>query len=297
MKIRNLLVLCLLLVSTNLSAQRVVVIALDGLGTEGFKASKHPNIDKLFSTGLITLSNRPVMPSVTMPNWTSHLTGQGPEEHGVTSNKWTLTNRILPALETDKDGYSPSIFKVLKDKNSKAKTAFYYNWKELIYPFNQKYFDEVSFADEDQYEGYYAKAIEFLKKNQNDPTLVFLYSAHIDHVGHKNKWMSPEYIASIEQADASIGNFIAKLKAQNLFNDTYFLLTSDHGGIEKAHGGLTTNEMEIPWAITGKMIKNLGLTDSFYNSNKNTSLVLAKIFGIKDLPKSWTGVAPKEIFK
>lgn len=297
MKTRILFILLLLTGSVQLHAQRVVVIGLDGFSTEGFKASKHPNIDQLFAKGLITLSNRPVMPSVTMPNWTSHLTGQGPEEHGVTSNKWTLSNRILPAIETDQDGYSPSIFKLLKDKKPKVKTAFYYNWKELIYPFNQKYLDEVSFEEDDKYQVNYAKALDFVKKNQKDPVLVFLYSVHTDHAGHQHKWMSPQYIAAIEAADVAIGGFIAKLKEQGLFKDTYFLLITDHGGIEKGHGGLSMNEMQIPWAITGKTIKNLGLTDSFFNSNKNTSLVLAKIFGIKDIPKSWIGVAPSEIFK
>jgi predicted AlkP superfamily pyrophosphatase or phosphodiesterase len=297
MKLRFLSVLLVFLFSTSLSAQRVVIIGLDGFSTEGFNVSKHPHIDQLFSKGLITLSNRPVMPSVTLPNWTSHLTGQGPEEHGVTTNKWTFSNNPLKAIETDQEGYSPSIFKVLKDKKSNMKTAFYYNWAELINPINKKYLDEVSFEEEDKYEGNYAKALSFIEKNKNDPTLVFLYSVHTDHAGHKYKWMSPEYISAIEAADVAIGAFVAKLKAQGLFEDTYFLLITDHGGIANGHGGVSMNEMQIPWGITGKKIKNLGVTNAFFNSNKNTSLVLAKIFDVKDIPRSWTGMAPKEIFK
>ncbi|KQB98607.1 alkaline phosphatase family protein [Pedobacter sp. Hv1] len=295
-KISYLLAL-LLLFGSNINAQKVVIIGLDGFSTEGFKASKHPNIDQLFAKGLITLTNRPVMPSVTLPNWTSHLTGQGPEEHGITSNKWTLKNRTLLPLETDQDGYSPSIFKLLKDKKPNTKTAFYYNWAELINPINKKYLDEVSFEENDKYQDNYAKALNFIEKNQANPFLVFLYSVHTDHAGHSHNWMSPEYIAAIEEADTAIGAFIAKLKAKNMFEDTYFLLITDHGGIAKGHGGVTMNEMQIPWGITGKTIKNLGVTDSFFNSNKNTSLVLAKIFGLSDIPKSWTGTAPKEIFK
>ena len=57
------------------------------------------------------------------------------------------------------------------------------------------------------------------------------------------------------------------------------------------------NEMQVPFGITGKKIKNLGRTDVFFNSNRNTSWILAKIFGLKDIPRSWTGVAPTEIFK
>lgn len=298
MKLKHLLAsLLLILFSGSLNAQRVVIIALDGFSTEGFKGSKHPNIDQLFAKGLMTLTNRPVMPSVTLPNWTSHLTGQGPEEHGITSNKWTLKNHTLIALETDQDGYSPSIFKLLKDKKPNTKTAFYYNWAELINPINKKYLDEVSFEENDKYQDNYAKALSFIAKNQNSPSLVFLYSVHTDHAGHNHKWMSPEYIAALEEADTAIGSFVAKLKEQNLYEDTYFLFITDHGGIGNGHGGVTMNEMQTPWGITGKGIKNLGITDRFFNSNRNTSLVLAKIFGIKDIPKSWTGTAPTEIFK
>lgn len=295
MKLKHLL--ALLLISGSLKAQRVVVIGLDGFSTEGFKAAKHPNIDQLFANGVLTLSNRPVMPSVTLPNWTSHLTGQGPEEHGITSNKWTLKNRSLLPLETDQDGYSPSIFKLLKEKKENVKTAFYYNWAELINPINKKYLDEVSFEENDRYQDNYAKALDFISKNKKNPSLVFLYSVHTDHAGHSHKWMSAEYIAAIEEADQAIGAFLSKLKSQDLYEDTYFLLITDHGGIGNGHGGVTMNEMQTPWAITGRKIRNLGVTDSFFSSNRNTSLVLAKIFGIADLPKSWTGTAPKEIFK
>ena len=50
----------------------------------------------------------------------------------------------------------------------------------------------------------------FLKANEGNPTLVFLYSVHTDHAGHKHKWMSPEYIKSIEEADVEIGKFLEK---------------------------------------------------------------------------------------
>lgn len=297
MKMKTLMFLLFALVYTNVNAQRIVVIGLDGFSSEGFKGSKHPNIDKLFEKGLITLSSRPVLPSVTLPNWTSHLTGQGPEEHGITGNNWTLENRPLQALETDQDGYSPSIFKILKDKKPNAKTAFFYNWAELINPINKKYLDEVSFEENDKYKTNYAKALKFIGENKNNPMLVFLYSVHTDHAGHGHGWMSPEYIAAIEEVDIEIGNFIQTLKEKNLYEDTYFLLLTDHGGINKGHGGSTMNEMQIPFGITGKKIKNLGNTNIFFNSNRNTSWILAKLFGLKNIPKSWSGIAPTEIFK
>lgn len=284
------------LACASLFAQRVVVIGLDGFGTEGYKASKHPNIDALVAEGVLSLTTRPVMPSVTMPNWTSHLSGAGPEEHGVVNNNWTIDNHQLQPIETDKEGFYPSIFKLLKDQVPNVKTAFYYNWGNLIKSFNKNYLDEVSFEDGYGYKNNYQKAHDFIVKNQQDPTMVFLYTVHTDHAGHTYKWMSPQYIAAIEEADSVIGKLTTQLKAENLYKDTHFMLITDHGGIEAGHGGVTMSEMQIPWAATGPQINKLGLVD-YPNSNKNTSLVIANIFNLKDIPNSWSGVLPEMILK
>ena len=275
---------------------RVLILGLDGFSAEGFKVAKHPNLDKMIADGVLSLTTRPVMPSITLPNWTSHLTGSGPEEHGITSNDWTLEKHTLTPIDTDQDGYYPSIFKVLKDKIPGVKTAYYYNWKELINPINKKYLDEVSFEEDDQYQANYAKAYDFIVKNQKQPTLVFLYSVHTDHAGHGYGWMTPQYIKAIEDADVAIGKLLDQLKTAGLYKSTHLLLITDHGGINKNHGGVSINEMQVPWAITGPQIKKRGLITEF-NSNKNTALVLARIFGVKETPGSWTGTIPKGIFK
>ena len=45
------------------------------LKAEGFKAA-NTYLDRLLAEGTYSLTTRPVMPSVTLPNWTSHLTAQ-----------------------------------------------------------------------------------------------------------------------------------------------------------------------------------------------------------------------------
>jgi predicted AlkP superfamily pyrophosphatase or phosphodiesterase len=275
---------------------RVLIIGLDGFSSEGFKTAKHPNLDKMVADGVLSLTTRPVMPSITLPNWTSHMTGSGPEEHGITSNDWTMEKHPLTPIATDKEGYYPSIFKVLKDEVPSSKIAYYYNWKELINPINKKYLDEVNFEENDRYQENYSKAYDFLLKNKQSPTLVFLYRLHTDHAGHSFKWMSPEYIKAIEDADVEIGILLNKLKTAGIYKDTHFLLITDHGGINQGHGGVSMSEMQVPWAITGPQIRKRGLITEF-NSNKNTALVLAKIFGVSKLPAAWTGVVPNAIFK
>ena len=124
-------------------AKRVVMIALDGISVHGYLKAETPNIDNLVSEGALSLETRVVMPSVTLPNWMSHLTGSGPEQHGVVDNSWQIDKFKLPAIEVDEQGYYPSVFKVLKDQVPGVKTAFYYNWINLFYPHNDRYFDEA----------------------------------------------------------------------------------------------------------------------------------------------------------
>lgn len=275
--------------------KRVIMIALDGISVEGYQKANTPNIDALMAEGALSLETRVVMPSVTLPNWTSQLTGSGPEQHGVVNNGWQIDKIVLPAVEKDAEGYYPSVFKILKEQVPNVKTAFYYNWINLFYPYNKAYFDEVSYLEEDQYIPNYKKAMDFIVEHKKQPTLVFLYSVHTDNAGHEHGWMSPEYIQSIEEADVQIGKFINEMKEKGLYKDTHFLFLSDHGGIDLGHGGTTVNEMIVPWGITGPGIKT-GMKITEPNNTVNTGAVLLHLFGARQ-PLSWTGEVIGSIFK
>lgn len=277
-------------------AHRVILIGLDGISVDGYKTAQHPNLDQLFGEeGTLSLETRDVMPSVTLPNWTSHLTGSGPEQHGVTDNHWELDSAKLPPVDNDNKGYYPSLFKILKEQVPGVKTGFFYNWSKLIEPFNQDYIDEVSFEENDSYLENYSKAFDFIFKNRDQPSFVFLYSVHTDHAGHKFGWMSPEYIAAIEEADVHIGDFLEKLKAEGLYENTHFMFVTDHGGINKGHGGVSKTEMEVPWAITGSGIKK-GYMLKKPNNTINTAATIVYLFDCQP-PLSWIGKVPTEIFK
>lgn len=275
--------------------KRIIIFGLDGISVEGFLKAHTPYLDTLLSEGVISLDTRVVMPSVTLPNWTSHLTGSGPEQHGVFDNSWTLEKSKYPMPAKDDAGYYPSVFSVLKQYNPKIRTAFYYNWPQLIYPYNKKYIDEISFSEKYEYKTNYHKAFDFIVEHKNEPTFVFLYSVHTDHAGHVHEWMSDEYIQSIEDADSEIGLFIDKMKKNGMYDDTYFMFISDHGGIGKKHGGVSADEMIVPWGITGPQIKKgFKLIDP--NNTVNTASVILQVFKVPQ-PKAWIGRVPNNIFK
>ncbi len=276
-------------------SKRIVMIALDGISVDGFIKAHTPHLDALMAEGALSLTTRVVMPSVTLPNWTSHLTGSGPEQHGVVDNGWEINKFKLPAVTKDTEGYYPSAFAVVKTQIPNVKTAFYYNWINLFYPHNAKNFDEVSYLKDDAYIENYDKAFNFIVKNKKDPTLVFLYSVHTDHAGHAHKWMSPEYIKSIEEADVQIGVFLDKMKKEGLYKDTHFMFLSDHGGIEYGHGGVSVEEMIVPWGITGPKIKKAFKIEQPTNT-VNTAAMILHLFGVKQ-PQAWTGQVVDSVFK
>lgn len=65
----------------------------------------------------------------------------------------------------------------------------------------------------------------------------------------------PNTYAKLKELDGYIGQIIQATKDAGTFDQTIFIITADHGGINKGHGGKTMNEMETPFIICGKNIK------------------------------------------
>lgn len=279
-------------------AKRILILGLDGICVEGFRKARTSHLDALMKRGAFSLDTRVVMPSVTLPNWTSHLTGSGPEQHGVFNNNWTLEKAVAksayPPVRTDQQGYYPSVFQILKEGLPACRTAFYWNWEPLIRPYHDKYLDERSFLKDDAYVENYGKALQFMKKNRSVLTLVFLYSVHTDHAGHKYNWMSDQYIKSIEEADGHIGQLFRDMEREELLQDAHILFLTDHGGIGSGHGGTSAAEMIVPWGIAGPGIKK-GYAITEPNNTVNTAPMILHLFGLEP-PIAWTGSILESVF-
>ena len=55
--------------------------------------------------------------------------------------------------------------------------------------------------------------------------------------------------------DKRIGSIIRAVKESGLEESTVIILSSDHGGVGKGHGGKSLEEILIPWVAMGKDIK------------------------------------------
>ena len=78
--------------------------------------------------GAYTLKGRGVMPTVSSPNWSSILSGAGPEQHGVTSNEWQRDKHEIDPVCVGLEPIFPTIFGVLHAAKPALRLAAIYDW-------------------------------------------------------------------------------------------------------------------------------------------------------------------------
>ena len=88
----------------------------------------------------------------------------------------------------------------------------------------------------------------------------------LDHTGHHDGHDTPAYYQKLEELDTYVGRIVEAIKKAGIYDDTIIILTADHGGIKKGHGGKTLQEMEIPFIIAGKNVKQYGEFKEMYDA-------------------------------
>ena len=269
--------------SSRPNAKRVILIGIDGMGTDAFQFARTPHLDSLVADGAVSLKARGVMPTVSMPIWGSILTGASPEQHGMTSNSWRKDNYTIDATLKDPEGFFPSIYTIMREQISEAETAIFYDWEGLGNIFNPKYLDVVQLTR--GFDETMEKAIPYIL--EGEPEFVFLYIGHPDEVGHEHGYASKEYYESIEHVDSAVGGLIQELKREDMYAESHIIVLSDHGGVGFGHGGESMTELVVPWIITGPgVIQNRMIEqpiDLF-----DTASTIAYLFRLEQ-PYEWIG--------
>lgn len=189
----------------------------------------------------------------------------------------------------------PSVFSVLKAQG--VKTAFHYNWAQLIPSYNPKDFDATNCVEDVAYEQNFDKAFDFISAHRDERQLVFLYDVHTDHVGHSSGWMSQAYLTAIEESDRAIGRLLSRMAGAGLLAGTHFLFLADHGGHSYGHGKRQPTDEIVPWGIVGPGIRRNHLlgADTVWNCTVNNAPIILKLFGVEQ-PAHWVGKVPEGIF-
>ncbi|WP_316752506.1 alkaline phosphatase [Pedobacter gandavensis] len=291
---KSIIAFCLLCAGFGVNAQvknvkHVILIGCDGLGAYAIPDAQMPNLKKLMETGASSLEARSVLPSSSAVNWASMLMGAGPTEHGYT--EWGSKTPEIPSVTKTKYGIFPSIFSVIRDQKPNAKTAVIYSWPG-IGPLVEK--DAISIVvpgnDKDDFCADTTAAI--IKREK--PYFTFVHFDEPDHTGHEIGHRTPAYYEQLKKVDERIGKIVQAVKDAGIEKETIIMVSADHGGTGKGHGGKTLDEVQIPWVINGPGVKkNHQIKDVIITYD--TAATLAWIMGLK-LPQSWRGKAVTDSF-
>jgi predicted AlkP superfamily pyrophosphatase or phosphodiesterase len=269
--------------------EHVILIGVDGFGGYAFGKANVPHLRALMKEGSWTLQARTVLPSSSACNWASMVMGAGPELHGYTT--WGSKKPDLPARVLDEYGMFPSIYTLLRKEKPKSEIGVIYEWDGIGYLFPKKAVNKDQNCDGDI--ALTKAATSYIKDKK--PNFLFIHLHDVDSVGHNAGHGTPEYYAAIERTDAHIGSIIKSISEAGIADKTAIIFTADHGGVNKGHGSISMEEMQIPWIISGPGIrKDNEIQESVMTFD--TAATIAALFKLK-VPQVWIGRPVTAAFK
>ena len=223
-----------------------IVFFVDGVNRDVFDRmladGRLPMIRKYFvERGLYCERCIANVPSVTLANETSFVTGQFVGRHGITGINWFDRNRVFwrdyeevnQKNTLDGDYTAPTIFERLPDATTmslffqahRGATKFVENWTSAGPPYFFGWYDLVDRISLWRFDivAHVAKAREAF------PKLVIAYMLMPDMVAYRSGVSSPDYEQAFEHTDAHIGRVLRDLEAAGRLENTVIVLASDHG--------------------------------------------------------------------
>lgn len=272
----------------------VFLIGFDGWGSYSFPKAEMPVLKGMMEQGCWTLKKRSVLPSLSGPNWASMLMGASPEIHGYTQND---KGPEFPPMTVSENHVFPSISQLLRKKINESEIALFYQWDGLNYVADTLSINHLSYLPVGKGKDWYTEinesACKYIKVKK--PSLCTIIYNYPDHYGHAIGFDSNEYYESLKILDKSLEIIIQAVKDAGIIDKSIFIVTSDHGGTGKTHGGKTLKEMEAPFIIFGCNIKKgFEINDSMMQYD--IAATVAYIFGL-DVPQAWIGRPVHSVFE
>lgn len=271
-------------------ARHVVLIGLDGWASSTFDSSEIPFIKKLASEGAFSKEKRAVLESSSAINWASIFMGAGPEVHGYLQWGSQTPEMKQPTGVVTANGIFPTVFQLARTQHPKSNLAAFYEWdgiKHLVDTLSLNTYSQHQ--DEDLAEVFSA----YFKKYRPELTAVIFNSP--DSEGHGIGWGSKEYLEMMNSVDGYIAAIFDGLRKAGMLDDTVVIITSDHGGQEKHHGGTSMDEVESPIIIWGKGVAGgKKITDMVVSYD--VAATIAHVLGL-EMPQSWRGRPIKQAFE
>ena len=220
---------------------KVILISIDGMRSDGLRACGNPYTGKLEEMCTYTYTGQSMNPSVTFPCHFSMTHSVTPQRHGILTN--TYVPQVRPVM---------GIFE--KIKNAGGISAMFYGWeplRDIASPGALKFSTYINaYMKESSDTVLTDEAISVI--GENKPDFAFLYMVETDEKGgHDNGWMSDEYLRRISIAIDNVKRVI------DTFGDEYsVIIMADHGGHDRSHGSALPEDMTIPFIAFGNGIES-----------------------------------------
>lgn len=274
-------------------ASHIILIGLDGMSSADFVTDDMPAVSSLMNEGCWTFKKRSVLPSSSAINWASMFMGVGTELHGYTT--FGSETPELPSRVVNSHGICPTVFSLLDEQKPGCETGCIYEWNTIrcfIDTLAVRYHEKSGYTEECR-DSLCILAENYIRTKK--PTLFAIIWDRPDHEGHACGWGSEEYHAAIRELDGYIARVIQAAKDAGIYDNTVFIVTSDHGGLGKNHGNPTLNEMETPFIIAGKGIRK-GYEIGESMMQYDVAATITEILGL-ERPQVWVGRPVMSVFE
>ena len=233
--------------------------------------------------GSWTLSARATLPSSSDGNWASIFQCAGPELTGHDCSVENVPHTPFPPALTNANGRFPDVVSCYRTANPKAKIGYFFEWGGMRYMVDTNAVDRLQWGSAVRDVADWAA--DYFRAERPELTILVINSP--DDVGHKFGWGSPEYQARIPVLDRRLAKLVRAVEESGVLGETVFIVTSDHGGIRKRHGGNTLDEIERPLILAGKGVKK-GFEITEPNASYDVGATLAWLLGVEP-PSVWRG--------
>lgn len=131
--------------------------------------------------------------------------------------------------------------------------------------------------------------------DSKDLKLLFIHLTDVDEYGHAHGFGSLNYFNQIKaKTDAQIAKILAAIDQAGWRDDSLVIMTTDHGGIGYGHGGDTTQEVNVFFAVRGPGITE-GLEIERKVRNMDCSAIILMALGVA-VPEWFDAQVPAELY-
>lgn len=228
-------------------ARRVLLVSIEGLRGDAIARYAPPNLTGLAEGGGWTDRAESILPTLSVPAHLSMLAGVPPSEHGVHSDRMTVTQemaKLEPLFRRARRGGAPGAAVMSREGPLSG-------FGEVLECREAFGLDRLTLAPPTA-DAALPPALEALA--DSSVSLVFVHLPDPDVAGHAHGWLSAEYREAVLEADRVLGILVEAARAPDR-PSTLVMVTSPHGGGGAfgpfQHGSGSPEDRLVPLVVNG----------------------------------------------